>query len=61
MKLKKRSVGRPKIINKRVRYNIALLSTTKNLGAKIAFNDNKSFSRYIEDLILADAKAKKGA
>lgn len=61
MKNKKvRAVGRPKADEKRVRYNFAILPSVKISGAKKAFFQNKSLSRYIEDLILADV-AKKGA
>ncbi len=55
MKIEKyRRVGRPVLPNKRVRYNIALNPTLKNNGAKRALLVNKSFSRYVEDLINAD-------
>ncbi len=55
MKIEKyRRVGRPVLQNKRVRYNIALNPTLKNNGAKRALLVNKSFSRYVEDLINAD-------
>lgn len=60
MKNQKSRVGRPKSLEKRIRYNIALMSSIKNKGVKLAFEENKSFSRYVEDLILADI-AKKGA
>ena len=60
MKMKKRAVGRPKSAEKRIRYNIAMLPSIKIIGAKTAFISNKSFSRYIEDLILADT-AKRSA
>ncbi len=55
MKNKKgRTVGRPKVEEKRVRYNFVILPSVKISGAKRAFFQNKSLSRYIEDLILAD-------
>lgn len=61
MKIKKaRAVGRPKAGEKRVRYNFVMLPSVKSSGAKKAFFQNKSLSRYVEDLILADV-AKKGA
>ena len=61
MKIKnRRSVGRPRVEEKRVRYNFVILPSVKISGAKKAFLKNKSLSRYVEDLILADV-AKKGA
>lgn len=59
MKIEKRSVGRPKTLDKRLRYNIALSPKLKLLGAQKAFSDNKSFSRYVEDLISADIEKAK--
>ena len=61
MKIKKaKAVGRPKAENKRIRCNFVILPSIKMSGAKKAFLQNKSLSRYVEDLILADV-AKKGA
>lgn len=60
MKIKKRSVGRPRQKETRLRYNLTLLPKIRKLGDKIAFENNVTFSRYIENLILADV-AKKGA
>lgn len=61
MNQKKRSVGRPKQNETRLRYNLTLLPKIRKLGDKIAFESNITFSRYIENLILADVKSKRGA
>nr|DAR29736.1 MAG TPA: hypothetical protein [Caudoviricetes sp.] len=52
--MKTKKAGRPQSQNKRVRRNIAILDSIHKIGAKNAFECNLSFSRYIENLILAD-------
>lgn len=60
MKNKRR--GQPKKEIKRNSVRLSLLPNIRDIGDKIAFSRNKSLSRYVEDLILADASTvKKGA
>ena len=61
MKIKKNTkVGRPRSRSPRVKVIYTILPVIKEKAAKIAFSNNMSASRYIENLILADV-AKKGA
>lgn len=61
MKIKKsKRVGRPHAQTPRVKTIYTILPSIKETAAKIAFENNMSASRYIENLILADV-AKKGA
>lgn len=61
MKIKKCSkVGRPRARIPRVKVMYTILPSIKDSAAKIAFAKNMSASRYIENLILADA-AKRSA
>lgn len=60
MKIKNAShVGRPRVDSPRVKVLYTLLPSIKAQAAKIAFANNMSASRYIENLILADAQKNK--
>ena len=43
--------GQPKKEIKRVAVKLSILPNIRNKGDKLAFKDNKSLSRFIEDLI----------
>lgn len=58
--MKKKQRGQPKKEIKRTAVRLSILPNIRGLGEKKAFFQNKSLSRYVEDLILADV-AKKGA
>lgn len=49
-------IGRPRVDSPRVKVLYTLLPAIKAQAAKIAFANNMSASRYIENLILADAQ-----
>ena len=60
---KNAKVGRPRSRSPRVKVIYTIFPAVKEKAAKIAFSNNMSASRYIENLILADVAdvAKKGA
>lgn len=58
--MKRKQRGQPKKEIKRTSVRLSILPNIRDLGDQKAFFQNKSLSRYVEDLILADV-AKKGA
>lgn len=59
--MKKKSRGQPKKVIKRKAVRLTFLPSIRNIADQLAFAENKSLSRFLEDLVQEYAKTKEVA